>query len=157
VHHLAIRGEKRRPAAPTDAAAEEIRINHDIEDRGGEDCHDLQRLRELQPGVAHADDGDAVENVEEGEGLLAEDPYDRVEELVVLCEVEDVLPEEDFASWALAQGETHYPLRCVLKFPTPNPSRLSDLHRRGFPAAHEDGRRSHDHAQVMNGRDRPQR
>lgn len=90
VHHLAIGGQKRGPATPTNAAAKEIRINHDIEKRGGEDGHDLQRLRELQPRVAHENDRDAVENVEEGEGLLAEDPYDRVEELVVLCEVEDV-------------------------------------------------------------------
>lgn len=90
MHYLAISRAKRGPATPTDAAAEEIGVNHDIEQRAGQDSHDLQRLRELEPRVAHADDRDVVEDMEESEGLLAEDPYDRVEELVVLCEVEDV-------------------------------------------------------------------
>jgi hypothetical protein len=157
VRHLAIGREKRGPATPTDAAAEEIGINHNIEERGVEDGYDLQRLRELQPGVTDEDDRDAMEYVEESEGFLAEDPYDGVEELVVLCEVEDVGPEENSTRGARAQGETQHPLCGALKLPTPNPSCLSDLHRRGFPTAHEDGHRSHDHAEVMNGGNRPQR
>lgn len=132
LHDLTVGHRLLPPRPQPDAAQEVVAVHQDVDGGVGDEGDREERLRGLEPDVAHDEDRRVVVHVEEREPLewAGEDDEEGVDELEDLREVEHVCPEEGGpARWGLPGGEAE------------DPAAVGGLAEggQGAPGCHEEG------------------
>lgn len=154
--NLAIHNDRKASAREPDCDPEPVTVDDGVDQRGGQNGDDLERLGEFKPEEGHKYENGPVKEVGEGQSATAEDGDEGAKELEESREVEDVRPEEDAACRACTKREAEEPLEWGLG-PSPEPTGVLDFRRSGEEDPGEYCDRDQGHSEVVYGRDQSQR